>query len=304
MEDLNKQFINWYEGINQNRHLGKYSPHKPLTLLYALANVLKGKRYISYNEDNEELKKIIKFFTNRRTVNPLDPLYRLYSNDSSEINVWTAIPGNLYRDNSGNVSVTEARERDLKCGFSEEYYDWLSQNKGYCQFLINQIMQDNFSDTLHGHILDFLGIFELPSELASPNQLEHTINVQRRDPNFKYKIRELFDNHCAFCGVKIYLDQEILFLEAAHIRAKQNGGPCSEDNGLLLCPTHHYTFDRGLWSLDADYKIVISDKARLKEKKVSLFKKFEGESIIEYLIDETLLPNESFVTWHREYILK
>lgn len=44
-------------------------------------------------------------------------------------------------------------------------------------------------------------------------------------------------------------------MEAAHIRWKPRGGDCCETNGLALCPTHHYTLDRGLWSLDHNDEI-------------------------------------------------
>jgi len=304
MNKINSKFIEWYEGINKNKQAGQYSPHKPIAILFALAGVLRNERFISFVDSRKEIEKAIKFFTNKKTVKSIDPLYRLYANDSKDLSIWIAIPGDLKQDKSGNISIAQAIENDLKCGFSDEVYTWLNPNKAHCRLLIDQIIQDNFSEYLRNHLLDFIGITEFAPAVANQEMVERSIKLPKRDPNFKFKIRRLFDNQCAFCGIKVFLNQEILFLEAAHIQAKQNGGPCSEDNGLLLCPTHHYTFDRGVWSIDHNYKIVISKNADFKERKVSMFKEFEKQSIIEFLLDENQRPNEKFIQWHRQNILK
>lgn len=160
--ELNQKFIKWYEGINKNKSKGTYSPHKPLTILYALSKVIKSERYIDYNSERETLSKIILFFTNNKSVKVTDPLYRLYTSDSKDIPIWNAIPNDLKTDKEGNIKITDAKERNLKCGFSDEYYNWLQENKSYCQLLINQIMLDTFPESLHEALLTLLGLDDFP----------------------------------------------------------------------------------------------------------------------------------------------
>jgi putative restriction endonuclease len=304
MDQLNKQFIKWYESINKNKSKGIYSPHKPLTILYALSKVLKSERYIDYNDERDTLSNIILFFTNKKSVKVTDPLYRLFKSDSREINVWDAIPRDLVTDKEGNIKITDAKERNLKCGFSDEYYEWLHTNKAYCQLLINQIMLDNFPESLHEALLTLLGIDELPAQYPTNEMVENTIKVAKRDPNFKFKIRTLFDNQCAFCGLKIYINDQLLSLEAAHIKAKQYGGPCSKDNGLLLCPTHHYTFDQGAWSLDDNLSIKLSKKASFNDKYAKSFLDFVGQSIERFIFESKFQPKAEYISWHRKNIFK
>lgn len=304
MQDLNSNFIKWYENINKNKSKGIYSPHKPLTILFALSKVLKSERYIDYVNDREELSGLILFFTNKKSVKVTDPLYRLFTNDSKEINVWKAIPNDLSTDKEGNIKISDAKDRKLQCGFADEYYNWLIQNKGYCQLLINQIMLDNFPESLHEALINLLGLDKLPIQDVTNEMAENTIKVAKRDPNFKYTIRTLFDNQCAFCGLKIYVNNQVLSLEAAHIKAKQYGGPCSKDNGLLLCPTHHYTFDQGVWSLDDNLRIKLSNKANFNDKHAKMFINFENHSIENFIFESKFTPEIKFITWHRKNIFK
>ena len=72
-----------------------------------------------------------------------------------------------------------------------------------------------------------------------------------RDPNFRKKVMRAYDNACCICGFQLTLD-------AAHIIPHENEE--SRDivtNGLLLCPNHHRMYDKSLFSINADYKIIV-----------------------------------------------
>jgi putative restriction endonuclease len=67
---------------------------------------------------------------------------------------------------------------------------------------------------------------------------------------------------CAGCGFNVRVGDLLVFLEAAHIKWHQAGGPDSEANGVALCALHHKLFDRGAFTLSKDMKIQVSEKAR------------------------------------------
>ena len=79
-----------------------------------------------------------------------------------------------------------------------------------------------------------------------------------RDKDFRKRILAAYDNRCAVTGVKLKL------VDAAHIYpAKFKDSNEEVGNGILLSPTFHRAFDRGLIFLDEEYFM------RVNEKKVS-----------------------------------
>ncbi len=55
------------------------------------------------------------------------------------------------------------------------------------------------------------------------------------------------------------LDGVQLVNEAAHIKWHAYEGPDVIPNGLLLCPLHHATFDRGMFTVNSAYEVQVSD---------------------------------------------
>jgi putative restriction endonuclease len=53
-------------------------------------------------------------------------------------------------------------------------------------------------------------------------------------------------------------------VEAAHVRAVEDGGPDTLDNGMVLTPTLHRMYDAGLFTLEArDDGLVVRTSPRL-----------------------------------------
>jgi putative restriction endonuclease len=67
-----------------------------------------------------------------------------------------------------------------------------------------------------------------------------------RDGAFRHTILELYDYRCAACGIRVKISEALSLVEAAHIipfGISRNDKP---DNGLALCPNHHWAMDRFL----------------------------------------------------------
>lgn len=301
--DIDK-FIKWYSLINQNKFNEKYSPHKPITILFALSKTMQRVRWINYKEDRGRLEEIIWGYSNHSTKpNCLQPLHRL-CNDSKAINIWTETPG-ISENQSGDISSGDAIKHNYQAGFADETYQWLVSSKATAQLLIEYILDDNFPETLHEDLLTQLGIDEIvPTIVDEKNEIELvTITRSKRDPNFRKVVMQAYDYRCAFCGLKIYSNKIPLALEAAHIKWKARGGECSIHNGLSLCPTHHYTFDKGIWSIDTEFRIKLSPNALFDTNKDRFFLPFVGNSVVEYLLDEKLKPHAGNIEWHQNSIL-
>ncbi len=67
-----------------------------------------------------------------------------------------------------------------------------------------------------------------------------------RDAAFRHTILEIYDYRCAACGIRVRISDDFSLVEAAHIipfGVSRNDKP---DNGLALCPNHHWAMDRFL----------------------------------------------------------
>ena len=296
------EIYDWYKGIRVNNQKGIYKPHKALSILYALSAIYKNKRYISFNEDREELEFLIQEETNSE-AKCLYPLVRLV-NDNHKIQIWETFPKVLPLNSSGDLSIKDAKELKFKAGFTEEVYNYLSANKKIVQKLICDILDDNFSETRFEEILTKLKIDDVSPEVIGPEEEIVIISRTKRDPNFRFKILALYDYRCCFCNLKIYLNNKPVSMEAAHIRWKAFGGECLETNGLSLCPTHHYTFDKGLWTLNQNLQIELSPLALFDEREQSSFKQFNKKDIGKNIINSGLKPIYENILWHNSNIFK
>src|SRR5262249_19723891 len=63
---------------------------------------------------------------------------------------------------------------------------------------------------------------------------------------------------CAVTGLKILNGGGRSEVHAAHIRPVADRGPDSVRNGIALCGTIHWMFDRGLISINDDHSLLIA----------------------------------------------
>ncbi|TPD62050.1 restriction endonuclease [Emcibacter nanhaiensis] len=81
-----------------------------------------------------------------------------------------------------------------------------------------------------------------------------------RDDAFRFSVRHAYNETCAMTGLKIINGGGRPEVQAAHIMPVADKGPDSIRNGLALSGTVHWMFDRGLLSLDDEYRILTADE--------------------------------------------
>lgn len=86
---------------------------------------------------------------------------------------------------------------------------------------------------------------------------EQTILRIVRDTEIALEVKKMYDFKCQVCKFTIK-SNNWSYAEGAHIRplGKPHDGNDRKENILCLCPNHHVMFDRGLFSITDDYKIV------------------------------------------------
>lgn len=96
--------------------------------------------------------------------------------------------------------------------------------------------------------------------------------VQRRVRTelFQRRVRDSYEYLCALCGHGMMTPENICEVEAAHIIPVGENGTNDPRNGIALCCSHHWAFDRFLWTLTTDLKIVIPRRVRAMSQNAGL----------------------------------
>ena len=143
------------------------------------------------------------------------------------------------------------------------------------------------------------GFAEEPATFERP-VVESVTSRPFRDAAFSSAVRAAYDNTCAMTGLKIINGGGRPEVQAAHIRPVLDSGPDSVRNGLALCGTIHWMFDRGLLSLADDLTILMA-AGRVPETVKRLI---NPERKLLFLGRAEFRPHPQFLRFHREAVFK
>jgi putative restriction endonuclease len=129
----------------------------------------------------------------------------------------------------------------------------------------------------------------------------YTVPVERgRDARFRIEVVVVAYKHtCALTGYRMTtLDMESI-VDAAHIHEFSDSRNNDPRNGLALCKNAHWQFDRGLWSITDDYRVIVNRERFIEEgvpgQKLA---DFEGHRLF-LPCDPKHWPEQTYLAWHR-----
>jgi putative restriction endonuclease len=167
-----------------------------------------------------------------------------------------------------------------------------------------QIVRFGFAGELwpaerHGSLATGAGLGEESDEFRRPT-IEFTSSRLFRDRVFARAIQSVYAGTCAVTGIKILNGGGRPEAQAAHIKPVAHSGPDSIGNGLALSGTIHWMFDRGLISVDDDYRILTVPSSIPDPVKRLL----SPDGCISVPKEESLRPHRHYLRYHRENIFK
>lgn len=125
------------------------------------------------------------------------------------------------------------------------------------------------------------------------------INARSRD--FSTAVHQQYGYACALCGEGLRTPNGGFEVEAAHIIPVASNGPDDVRNGLSLCRKHHWAFDRGMWSLSDECKVIVPEQVIALPENQSL-RTWLGHTISSPG-DIAVRPHPIALRWHRDYVL-
>lgn len=274
-----------FKTLNLFRKDGVRAPHKPLLVILAIGELLRGKgRLLPYSEIDTKLGKLLSEYGPRRTSQGTQyPFWRL-QNDG----IWIVSDAKMVRrTGSGDAFKRDLIDYNVHGGFTKEMASLLQADSDLSIEIVQGLLDGHFPDTWHEDILQSAGI-----ELTAKGVIR-----QRRDPKFRENILKAYEYRCAVCGFDVRLGLQPVALEAAHIKWHQAGGPDVEVNGLALCSLHHKLFDRGAFTLSDELEILVSENAHGSAGFQEWLMRFHGEKL-NFPQRQTYYPNADYTHWH------
>jgi putative restriction endonuclease len=90
-------------------------------------------------------------------------------------------------------------------------------------------------------------------------------------------------------------------VDAAHIHEFRDSRNNDPRNGMALSKNAHWQFDRGLWSLNEDYRVLVNESKFTDDgARGQRITDFEGQKIF-LPTDPKYWPDYSYLDWHRKH---
>jgi putative restriction endonuclease len=272
---------------------GRRAPHKPLLVLLALGQLqATGSSSLPWSVVEDRLGALLdEFGTSAKSGSAMAayPFTRLRSDL-----VWQ-----LTRE-VPNDSVGPLNSGPIEGHFTSEIETELLRSPEVFNAVARSLVENQFPLTMAADVLSAVGLDPDSVFATAPTLI--TVEIRKRDANWRRKIVAAWDRSCAFCGFDGALGGAPVGIEAAHIRWFNFDGPDDLDNGLALCSLHHKLLDRGALGLRDPGTVEVSKSFSAVGEVGRAVYDLHGKEL--KARPGTALPAEAHVLWHRREVFK
>jgi putative restriction endonuclease len=124
---------------------------------------------------------------------------------------------------------------------------------------------------------------------------------QGREVRFRLRVVAAYDYTCALTGYRLTTIAGTSIVDAAHIHQFADSRNNDLRNGLALCKNSHWLFDKGLWTIGPDYRVLVAT-GRFAEDSPDQkgLRQYHGARI-RLPSDAELWPNPIHLAWHQKH---
>ena len=254
---------------------------------------------MSYREVSSLFDGLLRKFSNRYEKNGAKyPFYALRTEGIWELS--EAVP--IQKNNK--PSLSDLHNINPAGGFNPSVLQLLEQRPELIDVAAVVLLRNQYPDSYHQDILKAVGLSSAYTEanevdwLTSISDLyEVTREQNARDPKFRRKVLDAYNSQCAICGYDISIAGNPS-VEAAHILWHAYKGPNKVHNGIALCPTHHYAFDRGGITIQNNFRLQISAQTS-SDSESKYLEQYQDKTLIRLPAHRQDYPKEDYLEWHR-----
>ncbi len=313
MNDSLTYYLQKIEKLRIDRSHGEPAPHKPILLLAVIDLFEEGEIKENKIEPSPQLvEAFLKYWHLVSFEKPriFLPFFHLKSDGFWHLHA-TAENGNLLKNLKQINSPAHLSSVVAFAGLDEELFLLLHQieaREAIRQKILNTyfaeelekfriVIEDNRKINIAEHLL-------LETAAKEEEKLpEEVFHLPKRNIAFRRTVIKLYNYTCAACRLRIITFDGETAVEAAHIYPFAQSFDDSIGNGLSLCPLHHWSFDRGLFSIDENYKMIVSNNFDESGNDAFLIKNLEAKELF-LPKEKPFRPSLTMIRWHRENILQ
>jgi putative restriction endonuclease len=279
-----------------DRARGNPAPHKPLLLLVILEMVEKGEitsRELSLSPDLVFRFSVFWSVVARRRKQPPDVRLPFHHLESSGI--WQPLMAD------GKPSPDKKMTAMIR--FDEQFFECLADFKFRDKAQRILIETDPyFQPEERVALYSMLQIRPAAPEIHENQELYKASAQAGRDARFRIEVVVVAYKHrCALTGYRMTTLAMESIVDAAHIHQFHNSRNNDPRNGMALSKNAHWQFDRGLWSVNDDYRVLVN-REKFREEGISgqCLTDFEGRRI-SLPDDPRYWPEQDSLGWHRRH---
>jgi putative restriction endonuclease len=290
-----KYWLNKFATLRIDRARGNPAPHKPLLLLVIMEMVEKGeitKREVTLSPDLAFRFSVYWSVVAKRRKQ--SPEVRLPFHHLGSSGIWQPLTAD------GNPSPDKKLTTMIR--FDPSFFDCLSDNKfrDRAQRILIET-EPYFLLEERASLYSMLKIKPTVPEIREYEEL-YRVSIQTgRDARFRIEVVVLAYKHtCALTGYRLTTLEMESIVDAAHIHAYSDSRSNDPRNGLALSKNAHWQFDRGLWSLNNDYRVLVNREKFIEDGAPGQrLADFEGRRIF-LPSDPKYWPEYTYLDWHRK----
>ena len=294
------------------------APHKPVLLLSLIELIEKGLVINNQFEVNADLVATFKenwqlLVTTANIEDLTQPYYHLQNDETEEGSFWMLYAKKGYQITSPIKSLHKLAEACAFGTLAHELWSFLLEplsRESLRQRLLEKYFPEQISffnaAKLVGNRylqLQTQSILNEPDPKYGKRRNYTVEEIIVRDGLFQRWVTNSYNYQCSFTGMKLSNSFNYNLIDACHIIPFAVSFNDSRNNGIALCPNMHRAFDRGLLSIDDDYRILVSQHLTEDTSHSYSLTKLGGNKIL-LPKEQDLYPAKESLDWHRENIFK
>ena len=277
-----------------DRARGNPAPHKPLLLLVVLEMVEKGE--ITSNEVELSPDLAFRFSTYWSIVahrRKQSPQVRLPFHHIGSSGIWQPL--------TAKKEASPDKKLTTMIRIYPSFFDCISDQR--FRYRASRVLIETepyFFPEEKTALYSMLHIKQKTSEIRENRDLYRTSVQTGRDARFRIEVVVIAYRYtCALTGYRMTTLEMESIVDAAHIHEFYDSRNNDPRNGIALSKNAHWQFDHGLWSLAADYRVLVNrDKFIEEGVPGQRLQDFEGHRIF-LPSDPNYWPDYTYLEWHR-----
>lgn len=194
--------------------------------------------------------------------------------------------------------LNQKEERDiLRKAIIDKYFHnvhpFEKGNTYYLDEVAEQILQDS--------------AIQYKKKIEQLHKTENEENFQEeiylRNHVFRKRIPEIYNYTCSVTGLRVQTPNGHSLIDACHIIPFSIGHDDTIGNGVALCPNLHRAFDKGLITIDNDFKIVVSNNFTESETSSHSIRQFDNKKLI-LPQNKFFHPRKEVLQWHNDNVFE